>query len=180
MIETERLLLRKLTLDDLDELAAIFAKPEVFWWAERRGLTRDETEQMLRERFINRWEEQGYGHFGVIRKSDERLIGYTGLGIPYFLPEVLPAVEIGYRFDPDAWGQGYATEASVASLDFGFDTVGLERIIAIYHIDNERSGLVMQRLGMKIERDTVHPESGEALRVYEIFKDEWRARGHKS
>jgi RimJ/RimL family protein N-acetyltransferase len=54
VIETERLLLRKLTLDDLDELAAIFAKPEVFWWAERRGLTRDETEQMLRERFINR------------------------------------------------------------------------------------------------------------------------------
>ena len=180
MIETERLILRKLTLDDLDELAAIFAKPEVFWWAERRGLTRDETEQMLRERFIKRWEEQGYGHFGVIRKSDERLLGYTGLGIPYFLPEVLPAVEIGYRFDPDAWGQGYATEASVASLDYGFDTVGLERIIAIYHIDNERSGLVMQRLGMKIERDTVHPESGEALRVYEIFKDEWRARGRKS
>jgi len=180
VIETERLLLRRLTLDDLDELAAVFAKPEVFWWAERRGLTRDETEQMLRERFIKRWEEQGFGHFGVIRKADERLLGYTGLAIPYFLPEVLPAVELGYRFDPDAWGKGYATEASAASLDYGFDTAGLERIIAIYHIENERSGLVMQRLGMKIERDTVHPESGDALRVYEIFKDEWRARGPRS
>ena len=180
MIETERLLLRKLTPNDLDELAVIFAKPEVFWWAERRGLTREETEQMLLERFIKRWEEQGFGHFGVIRKSDGRLLGYTGLGIPYFLPEVLPAVEVGYRFDPDAWGQGYATEASAASLDYGFDAVKLDRIIAIYHIENKRSGLVMERLGMKIERDTVHPESGEALRVYEIFKDEWRARGRTS
>ena len=180
MIETERLLLRRLTLDDLDELAAVFAKPEVFWWAERRGLTRDETEQMLRERFIKRWEEQGFGHFGVIRKSDERLLGYTGLAIPYFLPEVLPAVELGYRFDPDAWGQGYATEASEASLEFGFETVGLDRIIAIYHIDNVRSGMVMQRIGMSIERDTVHPESGDALRVYEIRREAWRARNHKN
>ena len=177
MIETERLLLRRFTLDDLDEVAEIFAKTEVFWWAERRGLTREETEIMLKERFIARWEEQGFGHFAVIRKSDERLLGYTGLGVPHFLPEVLPAVEIGYRFDPDAWGRGYATEASVASLDYGFGTVGLERIIAIYHIDNVRSGLVMQRLGMRVERDTVHPESGEALRVYEMFRDEWRARG---
>ena len=177
MIETERLLLRPFTMDDLDEAAAIFAKPEVFWWAERRGLTREETETMLKERFIARWEEQGFGHFAVIRKSDERLLGYTGLGIPRFLPEVLPAVEIGYRFDPDAWGHGYATEASAASLDYGFETVGLERIIAIYHIENVRSGMVMERLGMRVERDTVHPESGEALRVYEIFRAEWRARG---
>ena len=180
MIETERLLLRRLTLDDLDELAEIFAKPEVFWFAERRGLTREETEKMLQERFIARWEEQGFGHFGVFLKRDARLLGYTGLGVPYFLPEVLPAVELGYRYDPDAWGHGYATEASIASLDYGFDTVGLDRIIAIYHIENARSGLVMERLGMKVERDTVHPESGEALRVYEIFKDEWRARGRPS
>jgi RimJ/RimL family protein N-acetyltransferase len=167
-------------MDDLDEVAIIFAKPEVFWFADRRGLSREETEQMLRERFIQRWEEQGFGHFAVIRKADQKLLGYAGLGIPYFLPEVLPAVELGYRFDPDAWGNGYATEASAASLNYGFESVGLDRIIAIYHIENVRSGLVMQRVGMKVERDTVHPESGEALRVYEIFGNEWRTRGPRS
>jgi RimJ/RimL family protein N-acetyltransferase len=180
VIETERLLLRRLTMDDLDELSAIFAKPEVFWFPEKRGLTREETEEMLRDRFIARWDEQRFGHFAVIRKADQKMLGYTGLGVPYFLPEVLPAVELGYRFNPDAWGHGYATEASVASLEYGFETVGLERIIAIYHIENVRSGLVMQRLGMTIERDTVHPESGDALRVYEIFRDAWRARRRKS
>lgn len=176
MIETARLLLRRFTMDDVDELAAIFAKPEVFWYPHRRGLTREETETMVKERFIGLWEEQGFGHFAVIRKSDERLLGYTGLAIPYFLPEVLPAVEIGYRFDPDAWGNGYATEASAASLDYGFDIVGLDRIIAIYHIENVRSGLVMERLGMTVERDTVEPEDGSPLRVYEILRDAWRAR----
>ena len=180
MIETERLLLRRFTPDDLDELAAIFAKPEVFWFPERRGLTREETETMLKPRFIEPWETQGFGHWAVIRKEDSRLIGYEGLAIPYFLPEVLPAVELGYRFDPDAWGRGYATEAGAASLSYGFDVAGLDRIIAIYHIENVRSGLVMERLGMRVERDTVHPESGETLRVYEISRDEWRAREPKS
>ena len=180
MIETERLLLRRFTLDDVDALATIFAKPEVWWFPVRRGFSREETEKMIRERFIARWEEQGFGHFAVIRKSDERLLGYNGLAIPYFLPEVLPAVELGYRMDPDAWGQGYATEASIASMEFGFETIGLERIIAIYHIENVRSGMVMERLGMKVERDTFHPEDSAMLRVYEIFQDEWRARGRKS
>jgi RimJ/RimL family protein N-acetyltransferase len=180
VIDTERLFLRPFTLDDLDELAAIAAKPEFFWFAMRRGLSREETETMLRDRFIARWEEQGFGHFAVIRKSDERLLGYTGLGVPNFLPEVLPAVELGYRFDPDAWGQGYATEASAASLDYGFETVGLDRIIAIHHIENVRSGLVMVRLGMSVEREAVDPSDGAALRVYEIFRDAWRARGPRS
>jgi RimJ/RimL family protein N-acetyltransferase len=180
VIETERLFMRRFTMDDLDALAPIFAKSEVFWYPAKRGYTREETAKMLQTRFIDRWEEQGFGHFAVFRKSDERLLGYTGLGIPYFLPEVLPAVELGYRYDPDAWGHGYATEASAASLDFGFDTVGLDRIIAIYHPENVRSGDVMRRLGMKVERETIHPADGDPLRVYEIFKDEWRARGRES
>src|SRR5438270_4896997 len=68
VIETERLFLRRFTMNDLDELAAMTAKPEFFWFAMRRGLSREETETMLRERFIDRWEEQGFGHFAVIRR----------------------------------------------------------------------------------------------------------------
>jgi RimJ/RimL family protein N-acetyltransferase len=176
VIETERLLLRRFTPEDLDDLAVIFAKPEVFWFPEKRGLSRAETAEMLQARFIDPWEEQGFGHWAVIRKEDSRLIGYEGLAIPRFLPEVLPAVELGYRFDPEAWGRGYATEGGAASLTYGFDVAGLDRIIAIYHIENVRSGLVMERLGMRVERDTKHPEGGQPLRVYEIFRDDWRAR----
>jgi RimJ/RimL family protein N-acetyltransferase len=176
VIETERLLLRRFTIDDLDELAAIFAKPEVWWFNMRRGLTRDESEKMLRSRFIEPWSTRGYAHWAVIRKEDSRMLGYCGLAIPTFLPEVLPAVEVGYRFDPDAWNRGYATEAAVASLTFGFEELGLDRIIAIYDIENEASGRVMQRLGMRVERETVHPTDGSKLRVYEITRAEWDPR----
>ncbi len=131
MIETARLVLRRFTEEDLDDLAVIFAKPEVFWFPEKRGISREETATMLRTRFIAPWEEQGFGHWAVIRKDDARLIGYEGLAIPRFLPEVLPAVEIGYRLDPDAWGMGYATEGGRACLEFGFR----DRRIRSHHRD---------------------------------------------
>jgi len=174
VIETDRLLLRRFTEDDLDELAAIFAKPEVFWFNHRRGLTREETEEMLRDRFIEPWESRGFSHWAVIRKEDGVMLGYCGLSVPSFLPEVLPAVELGYRFDPGAWGRGYAVESGRASLDYGFNALGLDRIIAIHDVENVASGRVMERLGMRVERFTVHPIDGSKLRVCEITADEWR------
>jgi RimJ/RimL family protein N-acetyltransferase len=176
VIRTERLLLRRFTVDDLEELAAIFAKPEVYWYPNRRGLTRDETEQMLHNRFIVPWDEQGFGHFAVIRMEDGAMLGYSGLAIPHFLPEVLPAVELGYRFDPVAWGRGYAVEAGAGALTFGFNDVKLDRIIAIHDVENVPSGRVMDRLGMRLERYTKHPEDGSELRVCEITAQEWGSR----
>jgi RimJ/RimL family protein N-acetyltransferase len=175
VIETERLLLRRFTVEDLDELAAIFAKPEVFWFNDRRGLTRVETEMMLRNRFIAPWDERGFSHWAVIRKEDGAILGYCGLSVPSFLPEVLPAVELGYRFDPAAWGRGYALEAGGASLTYGFDVLGLDRIISIHDVENVASGRVMDRLGMRVERFTTHPVDGSKLRICEITAEEWRA-----
>lgn len=177
MIETERLLLRRLTEDDLDAFAEVFAKEPVMKYSNyQRGLTRAESADVL-GRLMGHWDEHGFGHWAVVQKSDGAFLGYEGLAIPFFLPEVLPAVEIGYRLDPSAWGKGYATEAGRAALSYGFDTLSCERIIAIYDIENARSGAVMERLGMHVERDTLHPEQGVTLRVYELQRHEWRARG---
>ena len=176
MIETERLLLRRLTEHDLEAFVEIFAKdPVMKFSAYGRGLTRLESSEML-ERLMGHWDENGFGHLAVVQKSDGAFLGYEGLAIPFFLPEVLPAVEIGYRFDPRAWGKGYATEAGRAVLSYGFDALDLERIIAIYQIENVRSGAVMERLGMHVERDTFHAELETMLRIYELSRDEWRAR----
>jgi RimJ/RimL family protein N-acetyltransferase len=179
VIDTERLVLRRLREDDLDDFADIFAKDPVMRYSNyQRGLTRAESAELL-ERLMSHWDEHGFGHWGVAQKSDEILLGYEGLAIPFFLPEVLPAVEIGYRLDPSAWGKGYATEAGRAALSYGFETLDLKRIIAIYDVENVRSGRVMERLGMHVERDTLHPEQGVTLRVYELHRDEWRV-GQKS
>lgn len=74
--------------------------------------------------------------------------GYCGLVHVPYAEHFTPAVEIGWRFDPAFWGRGYATEAALAALDFGFERLGLEEIVAITVPANLRSRAVMERLGM--------------------------------
>lgn len=173
-LRTERLVLRPWTEDDLDALAGIFADPRVWRFPLQRGYSRDETAAFLRRR-LDEWKTRGWGHWAL--EYDATLIGYTGFGVPAFLPEVMPVPEIGWRLDPAYWGRGLATEAARAALAYGFDTIGFDQVVSIYEPDNVASGRVMERIGMTPDRDTVHPELGVALRVYRLTADDWRGGG---
>ncbi len=72
--------------------------------------------------------------------------------MPMFLPEILPAVEVGWRFDPAYWGQGYASEGANAALREGFTTLGLDEITSVPQVGNPRSSDVCERLGMTLDR----------------------------
>jgi len=175
-VRTDRLLLRPWSADDLDALAAVFARPEVWWYPLRRGRDRAETAGFL-DRQLAAWADRGWGLWAAERTSDARLVGYVGLAPPDFLPEVMPAVEVGWRLDPDCWGQGLATEGGRAALRAGFDDLGLEEIVSICEPENVASSRVMQRLGMRLVRATRHPERGEPLHVYAIDRERWSAAG---
>ncbi|GLY00424.1 MULTISPECIES: GNAT family N-acetyltransferase [Actinoplanes] len=170
-LTTERLILRGWRDDDLDALAAINADPEVMRYI-MDGQVRDrqQTEAGLR-RFQAGWAENGYGIFAIER--DGELLGWAGLAVPTFLPEIMPAMEIGWRLGRHAWGQGYATEAAAAALRFGFEQPGLDRIVSIRHIDNDRSARVMTKLGMTHERDTVVPEVNQPVAVHAITREQY-------
>ena len=174
-VETERLLLRRWREDDLDPLAAIFAKPEVWRFPFQRGFSRDETETFLARRF-EEWGSQGWGLWAAADRTSGELLGFIGLSVPAFLPEVLPAVEVGWRLDPRVWGRGLATEGGRAALAAGFGALGLDAVVSIYEPENVASGRVMEHLGMTPARDTVHPELGVPLRVYRITREQWTAR----
>ena len=178
-VETERRLLRSWRPDDLEALARVFAKPEVWEFPFGRGLTADETRAFL-DRKLDEWVTRGWSQWAVTDKSSGTLIGFLGLNPPGFLPEVMPAVEVGWRLDPDYWGRGLATEGGRAALRFGFEVLGLDEIVSIYEPANVASGRVMQKLGMKVDRDTVHPERGLPLRVYKILRREWTAHSTNS
>jgi RimJ/RimL family protein N-acetyltransferase len=173
-LQTPRLVLRRWQEGDVPPYATLCSDPDVMRWI-GAGNTRtfDESERAI-ERFEQLWEYNGFGLFALEEKASGQLIGFVGLSIPTFLPEVLPAVEIGWRLARHAWGKGLATEGARAALEFGFSRPELERIISIHQVGNHASGRVMEKLGMRLERETVDPNCRRPIRVYEIHRKDWR------
>jgi RimJ/RimL family protein N-acetyltransferase len=175
MLTTERLILRRWRDDDLDALAAINADPEVMRYIlDGRTRTREETAESI-GRMMRQWDEHGFGLFAVDIRETEVLAGWAGLAIPTFLPEVMPAVEIGWRLARPFWGSGYATEAAAEAMRFGFTTCGLPRLISIRHVDNARSARVMEKLGMRHAFDTVVEEHRQPVAVHELTRADYLA-----
>ena len=172
-METERLVLRPWRLDDIEALSVLFAEPAVWWYPFGRGLTREESERFL-DRQIRHWGTHGFGMWAAELIGEKELVGYIGLAVPEWLPEVLPAVEVGWRLHPRYWGRGLATEGGRASLRYGFEILRLDRVISIFMPDNVASRGVMAKLGMHHCLTTSGPGLGITVDVWEISLDEWR------
>jgi len=168
-LTTPRLLLRQWRDEDLDALAPMYADPEVMRYIRGGGvLSRAETADYL-VKMRRHWVEHGFGLFAAEVRETGVLAGWVGLAVPLFLPEVLPAVEIGWRLGREHWGGGLATEGARAVLDFAFHDRGLDRLVSIRHVDNVRSGRVMEKLGMTFDRRTTVPgEAQHPVVVYSI------------
>ena len=111
--------------------------------------------------------EHGYGLWALeVRKTGE-FIGFTGLALQAFPAEFTPAVEVGWRLQQSAWGNGYASEAARVALRIGFDDFALDEIVSMTAVTNLRSQRVMQRLGMTRDPadDFLHPNVPEGHRV---------------
>lgn len=174
-IRTPRLLLRRWTDDDLVPLSEINADPEVMRWiGEGSTLDLDQTAEEI-ERWEDEWDDEGFGLFAVELLASGELIGAVGLSVPEWLPEVMPAVEITWRLGRSFWGQGYASEAAQATLEFALQDRGLDRVVAINRAGNDESENVIRKLGMEPDRDTAHPEYGHLLQVHSIDLTEYEA-----
>lgn len=142
---------------------------------------RDFLDRVVRERFM-RWQaELGFTFWVVERKSDGAFLGFCGLKVADGRDSpVAGAVEVGWRFRENAWGQGYAREAATASLAHAFEAVGSERVVAVTVDGNRASWGLMIRLGMERRTDLDYvdpdwPPSMNPVIVYEIWKNRWAA-----
>lgn len=172
-LETPRLILRRWREEDVAPMAAVNADPEVMRWI-RDGSVLDEQQTRRRvQAWESEWESEGFGLFAVEIRSTGELAGFTGLSVPNFLPEVLPAVEVGWRLGRSHWGQGLATEAAAAAVRFGFQERGLERIVSIAQVGNNASERIMTKLGMHPVRETVNPSCDRRVRVFELASDQY-------
>ena len=149
VLETERLVLRHLSLNDLDSLAAIQSDVEVMRYMASGPLTWEQTAHNL-ERCIALQAENGFSLWGAIEKAGGRLIGRCGL-LPHSL-QGRDEVEVAYLIARSHWGRGLATEAALALRDHGFDCLGLDRLVSIIHRDNLASRKVAEKVGLRPER----------------------------
>jgi RimJ/RimL family protein N-acetyltransferase len=171
LIETARLILRPPQDHDREALASINGDRRVGEWL-ASTLSREESDALV-DRVCAHIAEHGGGFWTVERKLDGAIIGMSGLISMHDDLPPGPAVEVGWRLSPEAWGQGYASEAASAALDWGFAKLKLAEIIAITARTNLRSQAVMQRIGMTAEpwRDFDHPRlaQGHPLREHVLF-----------
>jgi len=159
-LETERLVLRPLTPDDLDDMARFLADPETMRFIGAGGIRTREQAQATLEWMIATLEQQGFGQLAAERKEDGVLVGRTGLNVwnpvDWTITRVDEAsgpmeIEIAYLFGRAHWGHGYATEAASAIRDWALANLELERLIALIYPDNTRSIRVAEKLGMQPE-----------------------------
>ncbi|WP_026922729.1 GNAT family N-acetyltransferase [Glycomyces arizonensis] len=167
-LRTERLVLRPFTEDDVEPFAAINADPEVMRYiGDGSPRTLEHTREAVAT-MTRRWEEQDWGTLAVCLAGTGELIGLTALAVPEFLPEILPAVEVGWRIGRAHWGKGYAPEAAREAIRFAFADRGMDRLVSCIHVDNAASVRVAEKLGMTLERTTTVPRLEVPCRVYEI------------
>lgn len=153
-LETARLKLRKFTLEDADQLYRIYNNSEVMRYVGNYARTKEQTEAELLS-MIQHWQQHDFGMWAVIDKQNQILIGRCGL---CFLDDT-KEVELGYLLDKFYWGRGLATEAAKAALKYGFEVVKLERIVAVAKPENLASRRVMEKVGMKYEKDAHYYDS---------------------
>ncbi|WP_346838815.1 GNAT family N-acetyltransferase [Microbulbifer sp. SAOS-129_SWC] len=159
MLETERLQLRKFTLDDAQEYFQLNSNAEVVRYTGQAPLASvAEAIEVLKQAPLRDYQIHGFGRLACIDKDSGRLIGFCGL--KYLLE--IDEIDIGYRFLPEFWGRGLATEASLLVMDYGRSVLGLKRIIGLVDPDNLGSVNVLKKLGLEFERKvTLNPEEGE-------------------
>src|ERR1700722_15772502 len=170
-LTTARLELRPFVPGDLDELAVIHAEESFWWYPLRAGMSKKETAGFL-ERVTARYDSDGFGIEALIDRASGAMIGWAGLAVPHFLPEILPAVEVGWRLAGSWRGRGLATEAGAAAVEFGFTAGGLERIVSIFEPENVASGRVMEHLGFSPWHTTTGPRGNEVV-VMELTREDW-------
>jgi RimJ/RimL family protein N-acetyltransferase len=163
IIETPRIILRELEEEDLDSLAEIYADIEVMRYIGKGiVLTYEQTKRSI-QNWNRYYKKFGFGNWGTIEKESGKFIGLCGLS----WLEDKSDVEVSYLFAKEAWGKGYATETAKAINEYGFDSAGLKRIVALVYPQNTASIHVIEKLGMKYEYDRIF-FGDKLLRVYSL------------
>lgn len=175
-LRTARLLLRPLTMSDIDDHLRLFSNPEVIRYLYDEPMDRDAAAEHLQRRILAELPDEG-GWLNLAVEVAGRYLGEVGVSLA---SRVHRQCEVGYVFLPESSGHGYATEATEAMVDVAFQVLGAHRVVGRLDERNSASGKLLERLGMRRE---AHFRENEWVKgewtdeaVYAVTEDEWRVR----
>ena len=162
--QTKRLIIREFQVSDIEPLAKILAKPEVMQFFSPTGALSTKQTAVKIQSFLDSYQKHGYGKYALIHRQSGRLIGYCGIVVEEIEDKL--ENELGYRLDSEFWGQGLATEAAKACLEYYFDKFKFDSVLGIVEPENKASIRVLEKVGMEfIQESTL---SGRVIRIYKI------------
>jgi RimJ/RimL family protein N-acetyltransferase len=163
VLETERLVLRRLSVDDGEFILQLLNDPSWLRFIGDRGVrTLEDARNYIVTGPMDMYERFGFGLFLTERKSDGVPIGLCGL----IKRDALEDVDIGFAFLPGFRAKGYAHEAATAVLEHGKSVFGLRRIVAITSPENEDSVRLLERLGLRFERMVRLNDEGHEVSLF--------------
>ena len=155
ILKTERLILRPLELSDAEDMFEMDNNPNVHKYLWQKPVCYIKEVYDYIEMVQKQYEERGIGRFSTILKDTGELIGWTGIKFVNNHVENgnTNFYDYGYRLNEKFWNKGYATEASVAWLDYGFNNMNIDKMNASTHTQNGASNHILQKVGMNFIED---------------------------
>lgn len=170
IIETKRIILRQFVLDDAPAVLEFGSNPEVNRYTGDLMIHQlEEAQKIITDTWFEDYRKYGYGRFAMVHKEDNRVIGFAGLK---YEPE-LEATDIGYRILPEYWGQGLTSEVVIPILRYGFEDLGLKRIIGLVMLENPASSRVLEKSGLKFYKKAPYPGEPTIVNWYAIDREKF-------
>ena len=149
VIETERLLLRTFTMNDVQLIYDLNSDSNVTRYTHDLITSREQAKEILEKVILPQYALYNHGRWAVHTKNDLEFIGWCGLKYRFERNEV----DLGYRFKTTAWGKGFATEGAYATLDYGFNKLNIQKIAGRAVPENVGSWRVLEKIGMQFTRE---------------------------
>ncbi len=152
VLETDRLILRPLELSDAEDMFAMDRNPEIHRYLWQKPTQTIEESIKIIDYVLSQYKTNKIGRFATILKDTNEFIGWTGIKFVTEQPENgnINFYDYGYRLNEKFWGKGYATEASIAWLDYGFNQMKIEKMNAYTHSENLASNHILKKIGMNL------------------------------
>ncbi len=171
-IETERLILRELEYTDENDLFEMDSDPGVHLFIENNPVKSIDEITKAIEMLKKQYKENGIARWAVVDKLTNECVGWAGL--KYFnqpLNNHNDFYELGYRFKKKHWGKGFATESSIAILDYGFKNLNIDKIFAMTDPKNVNSKNILTKLGFDFKE--IFDYEGDLTDWFELEKTTW-------